>query len=84
MAKRTVIWSPEARGDLRAIDRETALQILQTIDRYLDTGVGDVKKLRPPRQDFRLRVGDYGVLFHPKNERVIEVLRVLHRREAYR
>jgi hypothetical protein len=23
-----VIWSPEARSDLRAIDRETALQIL--------------------------------------------------------
>jgi hypothetical protein len=23
-----VIWSPEARADLRAIDRETAMQIL--------------------------------------------------------
>jgi hypothetical protein len=40
-----VIWSPEARADLRAIDRETALQILYCVDRYLATRNGDVKKL---------------------------------------
>jgi mRNA-degrading endonuclease RelE of RelBE toxin-antitoxin system len=84
MAKRTVIWSPEARADLRSINRETALQILRVIDRYLSTGAGDVKKLRPPRHEFRLRVGDYRVLFLPKDEPTIDVLRVLHRREAYR
>jgi len=43
-----------------------------------------VKKLQPPRHEFRLRVGDYRVLFMPKEELSIEVLRVLHRREAYR
>jgi len=31
MPKKTVIWSPEARADLRAIDRETALRILRSI-----------------------------------------------------
>ena len=30
-----VIWSPEARADFRAIDRETAMQILHCVDRYL-------------------------------------------------
>jgi mRNA-degrading endonuclease RelE of RelBE toxin-antitoxin system len=84
MPKKTVIWSPEARADLRAIDRETALRILRSIDSYLTTGAGDVKKLQPPRHEFRLRVGDYRVLFLPKEELSIEVLRVLHRREAYR
>lgn len=29
-----VIWSPEARADLRAIERETAMQILYCMDRY--------------------------------------------------
>jgi hypothetical protein len=38
-----VIWSPEARADLRAIDRETALQILHCVDRYLSDRTGDVK-----------------------------------------
>jgi hypothetical protein len=39
-----VIWSPEARVDLRAIDRDTALQILYCVDRYLTTRKGDVKE----------------------------------------
>jgi mRNA-degrading endonuclease RelE of RelBE toxin-antitoxin system len=84
MPKKTVDWSCEARADLRAIDRETALRILRSVDTYLTTGAGDVKKLRPPRHEFRLRVGDYRVLFMPKGELAIEVMRVLHRREAYR
>jgi len=31
----TVVWSPEARAELPAIDRATALQILRCIDQYL-------------------------------------------------
>jgi mRNA-degrading endonuclease RelE of RelBE toxin-antitoxin system len=84
MPKKTVIWAPEARADLRAIDRETALRILRAIDAYLTTGAGDVKRLRPPRHEFRLRVGDYRILFLPKEELTIEILRVLHRKDAYR
>ena len=84
MPKMAVDWSPQARADLRAIDRETAIQILRAIDRYLGTGAGDVKKLQPPRREFRLRVGDYRVLFVSREEFAIEVVRVRHRREAYR
>ena len=76
MAKRMVIWSPTARAELRAIDRETAWEILQAIDRYLETGAGDVIKLQPPRTEFRLRLGDYRVLFRRLGEQTIEVLRV--------
>jgi hypothetical protein len=36
-------WSTEARVDLRAIDRETALQILHCVDRYLASRTGDVR-----------------------------------------
>jgi hypothetical protein len=38
-----VIWSPEARADVRAIERETAMQILHCLDRYLANRTGDVK-----------------------------------------
>lgn len=44
-----VIWSPEARADVRAVERDAAMQILLCIDRYLANRVGDVKKLKPPR-----------------------------------
>jgi mRNA-degrading endonuclease RelE of RelBE toxin-antitoxin system len=79
-----VVWSPEARADLRAIERETAMQILHCIDRYLASRTGDVKKLKPPRTGFRLRCGDYRVFFDLKDENAIEIAGVKHRREAYR
>ena len=79
-----VIWSPEARADLRAIERGTAMQILRCVDRYLANRNGDVKKLKPPLTGFRLRCGDYRVFFDPKDETTIEITGVRNRREAYR
>jgi mRNA-degrading endonuclease RelE of RelBE toxin-antitoxin system len=78
------IWSPEARADLRAIERETAMQILYCIGRYLTNRAGDVKKLKPPLTGFRLRCGDYRVFFDLKEENTIEITDVKNRREAYR
>ncbi len=79
-----VIWSPEARADLRAIDRENAMQILYCVDRYLTNRTGDVKKLKHPLTGFRLRCGDYRVFFDHKDENTIEITGVRNRREAYR
>jgi mRNA-degrading endonuclease RelE of RelBE toxin-antitoxin system len=79
-----VIWALEARSDLRGIDRETAMQILHCIDRYLANRNGDVKKLKPPRTGFRLRCGDYRVFFDNKSENFVEITTIRHRREAYR
>ena len=79
-----VVWSPEARADLRAIDRDTALQVLYCVDRYLANRSGGVKKLKPPLAGFRLRCGDYRVFFETKDESTIEITGVRNRREAYR
>jgi len=80
----SVAWSPEARSDLRAIERETAMQILHCIDRYLASRAGDVKKLKPPRIGFRLRCGDHRVFFDEKGENGIEITGVRNRKDAYR
>jgi mRNA-degrading endonuclease RelE of RelBE toxin-antitoxin system len=79
-----VTWSPESRAELRAIDRETAIQILHCIDRYLSSRAGDVKKLKPPAIGFRLRCGDYRVFFDHSGENRIDITGVRNRREAYR
>lgn len=84
MAKR-VAWSAEARADLRAIDRETALRLLKSLDRYLKTGAGNVKQLEgfdPPL--FRFRTGAWRVIYRKRGEDAIDVVRVRNRREAYR
>jgi len=80
-----VIFSVEARADLRAIDRETALRLLKALARFLATHTGNVKQLggfEPPR--YRLRIGDWRVVFRKSGDGNIEVVRVRNRREAYR
>ena len=79
-----VIWSQEGRSDLRAINRDAAMQILYCLDRYIATRAGDVKKLRPPHLGFRLRCGDFRVFFDPKGEHAIEITGVRDRKDAYR
>jgi mRNA interferase RelE/StbE len=79
-----IIVTPQARVDVRRIDRETAMRILTALDRLARTGEGDVKRLQdiePP--EFRLRVGDYRVRFYDQGDSIL-VLSVLHRSEAYR
>jgi len=80
----SIVWSPDAQANLRAIDRQIALDILHCIDRYLATRNGDVKKLKPPMIVFRLRCGDYRVFFKQIGEHGIAITGVWHRREAYR
>lgn len=79
-----VIWSPEARADLRAIDRATAMQILYCLDRFLATRKGDVKKRKTPLTGLRLRCGDYRLFFECKDPANIEITGVRPRDKAYR
>ena len=75
-----VLWSPEARADLRA----TALEILHCVNRYLANRTGEVRKLKPPLTGFRLRCGDFRVFFDLKNSTAIDITAVRHRKQAYR
>lgn len=83
-AKKSIIWAPEAQAQLRAIDRATALDILHAVDDYLTLGKGDVKKLRPPRDELRLRAGDYRVFLYQLAPLSIRITGVKHRSQAYR
>ena len=61
-------------------DRE---RVLNAVDRFAASGVGDIRALGGPWHGrFRLRVGRWRVIF--RQDDGIVVLRVLHRREAYR
>lgn len=67
------------------IDRDTALGLLKSLARFLKTEAGNVKQLHgfdPPQ--YRLRIGDWRVIFRKSDADSIEVVRVRNRREAYR
>lgn len=76
-------FSPSARRDLKSLSPEVAQRIMKKIDGlHLDLA-GDVKRMTRFRPAYRLRVGDYRVLFDVEGQRII-IYRVRHRREAYR
>ena len=81
----TIQWSPHARADLRAIDRETAMRILRNLARYAQTGQGDVKDLQGQYLgQRRLRIGDWRIRFQPCLTNTIRILAIEHRGQAYR
>jgi mRNA-degrading endonuclease RelE of RelBE toxin-antitoxin system len=83
--KKRFKWSPQARSDLKEIEREQAMQILMALTRYAETGEGDIKHLRGKLTGTRrLRVGDWRVRLQEKKDGIIYILAVSHRSTAYR
>ncbi len=80
-----VHWSDETRAGVRAMDRDTALRLLKNFAKFLEADAGDVKQLQgfsPPR--YRLRIGDWRIVFRKRGEDAIEVVHVRNRKDAYR
>ncbi len=80
----TVGLKPKASKDLRRIQKQDASRIADALERLADNLFGDVKRLTNFTPEYRLRVGQYRVLFEVENENEIVIYRVVHRREAYR
>jgi mRNA-degrading endonuclease RelE of RelBE toxin-antitoxin system len=60
------------------------MRIFTTIQRFAETGEGDVKELKGESGELRLRVGDYRVRFTNEADNTIRIHAIRHRREAYR
>jgi mRNA interferase RelE/StbE len=78
-----VVWSPAAERELGKLDPPVAARLLDAVERFAETGHGDVKTLVGEKGVKRLRVGSYRVRFQAEGD-TLTVLAVDHRREAYR
>jgi mRNA-degrading endonuclease RelE of RelBE toxin-antitoxin system len=81
--RRKFIISDTVQAQFRKIDQANALAILRKLDRFEQTGVGDVKQLvdiHPP--ELRLRHGDFRVRFYATAE-TIELISVTNRKKSY-
>lgn len=66
-------------------DARTARRVYMAIRRFADENVGDVRKLTDQAGMYRLRVGDWRVLFSFEDAgHTVLVAHVLNRRDAYR
>jgi len=73
----------KADKDLRHITKDEAKRITAKVINLENGLTGDIKKLTNYKPEYRLRVGDYRVLFEVEGSKII-IYRILHRREAYR
>ena len=80
---------PDAAKDLRKLDRKVAARIVRTLETRI-APLDDPRTLGAPLRGehegyWRWRIGDYRVIARIEDRRiVILVVRVAHRREAYR
>ena len=74
-----IVFSDQAKADIRAIPQAIAMNILTAIHRLAETGAGRVKTLKGQEGEKRLRVGDYRVRF---TEEDADTIQRPHRHES--
>ena len=81
-------WDRRALDDLRTLgsrDQRLARRIVAAIERYAEDNLGDVRKLSGSMDEYRLRVGEWRIVFRLEDGgRAMAISRVLNRRDAYR
>ena len=75
-------FKPRALKDLKALEKGDARRITEKLSLLKDDLAGDVKRLTNFTPEFRLRVGNYWILFEVEGEKVL-VYRIRHRKDAY-
>jgi mRNA interferase RelE/StbE len=81
--KYRVELKPRAEKDLRILQQSEQRRIVKRLRSASDNLQGDIKRLTQFQPSYRLRVGDFRVLFDIQSDKIV-VYRILHRREAYR
>jgi mRNA interferase RelE/StbE len=82
---RKLNWSRRAVRDLQRMDRQVAERARAAARRFAETEQGDVRRLHGSDSEWRLRVGDWRVIFEFDDvAQAILVLHVLPRGRAYR
>lgn len=76
-------FKPRAVKDLKRVSKEQVVRILENIEKLQFGLQGDIKRLTDFTPEYRLRVGDYRVLFEIEEDKIV-IYRILHRKDAYK
>ncbi|MEI6809109.1 MAG: type II toxin-antitoxin system RelE/ParE family toxin [bacterium] len=79
-------WEPSALREFKRLDRKIIPRILVTVESLSSNPFPQgVKKLHGGESTYRIRIGDYRVIYEVLSNRlVIEIVRVRHRKDVYR
>jgi len=86
MASYEIQWKHSAEKDLRGIDRQFITRILEAIDSLSDDPFpAHHRKLLGSESSYRIRIGDYRVIYQVDLEnKIIIIYHVRHRKDIYR
>lgn len=80
--KYSIEFKKIAVKDLKKINRKDSLRIMAKIKEMGEGLNSDIKKLTNYSPEYRLRVGDYRVLFESTGNKII-IYRIKHRQNIY-
>jgi mRNA interferase RelE/StbE len=85
MAFYKIEWKASAKKELRKIDKQQIPKILETVEKLaLDPHPANHKKLLGTEHNFRIRVGNYRIIYFLEDDQLlIEIIRVRHRKDVY-
>lgn len=86
MASYEIQWKHSAEKDLRGIDRQYIPRIVEAVQSLLDDPFPPQhRKLHGSESSYRIRIGDYRVIYQVDSEKqLIVIYHVRHRKDAYR
>lgn len=86
MAPFNIKWKSSAKKELKKIDRTEIPKILSEVEKLSkDPYPSNHKKLLGTEHIYRIKIGNYRVIYFIENdELIIEIIRVRHRKEVYR
>ena len=81
-----IVWKQSARKELRKLPKVAIARIVTLVGDLAENPVPPgVKKLAGTSHTYRIRTGNYRVVYNIDNDvLVVEIVRVGHRKEVYR
>ena len=82
MSKYVVKLMPRAIKDLKSLSKNDAKRTVEKIKNLEQGLIGDIKRLTNFSPEYRLRAGNYRVLFEVDEKNII-IYTIKHRKDAY-
>jgi mRNA interferase RelE/StbE len=69
---KTIVFTRQAAKELDALPEDAQTAVMEGLASYATAGIGDVKKMTG-REGYRLRIGDYRVVFDQDQTTILAV-----------
>ncbi|NCD43059.1 MAG: type II toxin-antitoxin system RelE/ParE family toxin [Bacteroidia bacterium] len=79
-------WKASALRELKRLDRKIVPRIITSVEALSSNPFpSGVKKLHGGESTFRIRIGDYRVIYEvSSNHLIVEIARIRHRKDVYK